>query len=282
MPLTAPAFAEVSAQDMAQVRGELLRGNADRAIEILKDLLVDTGDSPFVYYALGEAYTTAANQTDDTNTARAYLQAAQNAFESAIRIQDTDMRANAVYNAANSLAELGQSHEVDREFNRAGEYYLQALEAYDLALGINPDHSMARHNRAWTRLKFKQLPPEEEQEQEPQPEGEDEQEEQPEDDQEQEPQEQPEGDQEQPEQPEGEEERPQDQERDEGEEESGEDGQQPPPPPQPQDPSQQQEPEDMPMQDFEALLDNLMDIDDEEQRELRREPRSQQAIGEWW
>jgi len=281
------AVAEVSTEDMARVRNQLLLGNPHNAIELLHNMQVEAPDSPFVQFGLGEAYAKAAEQAVDTGdlpTAVGYLESARRAFDAAAHPDaPPSLNANAHYNAANTMTRMGELMAAGEQYQGAVQQLQGALETYDTALAREPDHPGARHNRAYTRWALKQLlmeepPPEEEPQPQPPPEGDEEQEDEGEDEQDQ-PQPQPEdeeGPEQQPE-PEATDEQP---EGEEGEDELGEAPQ--PPSPQEQDTSQPLEPEDMPMQDFEALLDNLMDIDDEEQANLRREQRSQHAIGEWW
>lgn len=279
-----PATAEVAAEDMARVRNQLLQGNAHNAIELLQDMQVDAPDSPYVQFGLGEAFSLAAEQAreaGDLTEAVGLLESARRAFDAAATGPGPDtLHANAHYNAANAMTRMGQLLARAEQYHGAVQQLHGALETYDIALSRDADHLDARHNRAYARWALKQLlmeePPPEEQPQ-PQPEGEEDEDQEGEDEQEEQ---QPEGEEEQPQEPEGDEEQPDDTEG-EDEREPGEEPQ--PQPPSPEDHSDlPDEPQDMGMQEFEALLDNLKDIDDEEQRNMRREERAQQQIREWW
>ena len=279
--LAAPARADVAAEDMARARNQLMQGNIENAIRLLQDMQVEAPDSPYIQFGLGEAYSQAPEQAVDTGdipSAVGYLESARRAFDAAGQSPAPDtLHANAHYNAANAMTRMGELLALSDQYQGAVQQLHGALETYDIALSREPGHTAALHNRAYARWTLKQLlmeePPPEEQPQPP-PEG-DAEDEEGEDEQEQEPQ--PDGDEEEePDAPEGEDEQEQDDSP--GDEEGPE-----PPMPSPDQPQDQpEEPEDMEMQEFEALLDNLMDIDDEEQRNMRREQRTQQQIREWW
>lgn len=271
---------------LARARSELLQGNTAGAVQMLQDMQVDAPDSPIIHFNLGAAHERAAQDAKgrgETGEAQAQFNAAQRAFEAAAQAGDDSLRADATYNAGNMLAEQAHLLRQAEQTAAAAQVYQRAIETYDRALDMAPGHAEALHNRGHARLNMKQLlleeppPPPEPQDQ---PEG-GEQDDPGED--EEQPQPEPDGEQDDAADPDAQD--PEPGEPDDGEDEEGTDqepdpSQQPAPPP--VDDSPEMEPQDLPLQEFEAILDNLQDIDDEEQRNMRRDPRGQTIVREWW
>ena len=296
--LVTTAHAESFNRRLAHGQALLNAGDIDEAITVFRDLQVDEPDSDTLQYDLGCAHYAKALQAARDNAlsdAAASLQQAVTAFEEAGTTPDNTLRRNARYNKATALGQLAKQYVGAQDNEKTVDAFEQAITAFEDHLRRYPDHTEARTNLNNLRYEFKkylqQTPPPQEQEspqgsqgkdspsdqqdkQQDRPQGQNPQDRNQDDQQRQDKSGENQDQQQQQEQQKGE-----NGQQDEAEQQEQQTGGETP-----QDEQGESQPQEMEQnsKNIEAILDSLQDTDEQQQREMRQQPRRKGINGKWW
>lgn len=288
-------------------RSELIRGNAlvrsgdvEEALGVYRNLQVERPESDQLYYAFGCAHFEAAEQHAGMKRLEDALTAygeARESFERARLSSAPELRRNAAFNAANCVAKQALSLAETAEYEPTLEKFKESITGYEELLREYPDLSGARINLDHMRYRLKKMlqnpPPPQQAEEDQQKAG------QESSDKEGKPEE------ESSESKNGEDNQQKPQEDAEGEQEEQSEDRQENRAPQAESPENQgaedqnvleegeltdlgdADGEESPSQSLDrrsiqAILDSLEEIDQREQKELRRGPVTEHPRKEWW
>ena len=283
--------------DRLKAANDRLRdGDPDAALTEYRDLQVDDPQSDEVHYGMGCAHYDAAMRLLENHAAEdagAALKEAHAAFSEATDSPDAELRASAIYNQANCIAQQAIQAATTGDAKQAEKAFRESIDEYETILRRNPEHAGARQNLDHMRYLLKKMlqnppPPQDNQEQEKNQKDQSQQDENNQQKSQDNTEDQQESGENQDEQkPDQQEERdPQS-----GQQEQPEEGSQEQQPSQ-TDPDQQneqaraqqgeQEPQPLDRQSVEAILDSLEEIDHQEQQQVRTGPIDNRLRRDWW
>ncbi len=282
----------------------LQNGDSDGALTLYRELQVEDPESDLLYYNIGDALYQQALQNVDLKATEDAVESLNNAkasFEKVLNAPDPDIRMNAAYNHANSVALIAQQSAGMGKHEETVKAFEECVKEYEDFLKQYPDHKQARTNLDHMRYLLKSMlqnppPPEDQQQQQQQ----DQQEQQKQQEQQNKNQEQSQESQQDSQQSQSEEQKDQEQQQAQQQEQEQQQQEQ-----QQQDKQQKQEqqaqaqqsqeqseqdqqqeasetePNDKQNQD--ALLQSLEDADTREQKEIKNDRRDIKMKGSnWW
>jgi hypothetical protein len=284
---------------------DLLReGKTNDALDAYRDLQIDDPESPRIYYGEGLAQ---YKRALDATKANEFVEGshpfdeAKASFEKAQSAASTEVRRNARFNRANTIAQYAKHPGPNADQEMLKQAFEESIATYEEILEQDPDHKGARQNLDHMRYLLKKMlqnPPEDQQQDQQQggdqnendqsDEQQENQDQQSESDESQDEQHQQQLQQQQNEQDPSEQDesqqqdQPQTEQQQQPDEQQQEGGQQDQSPTTAQSDTEQQEMEPNDMQTVEALLQSLEDLDAQEQRQMRQARPSGQSRREWW
>lgn len=294
--LMATADAESFNRRLAQGQALLNTGDIEEAITIFRDLQVDDPESDTLHYDLGCAHYDKALQAaraDALPEADDALGNAIAAFDEASTTPDRTLRRNAQYNKATALGQRAKQSMGAKDNDQIMAAFDEAVTAYEDFLRRYPDDRDAQTNLNHLRYELKkylqQTPPPQEQNSqegsqgennESDPKNEEQKQQQGQDSQDQNQQEQ------QGQSGENQQDQAQQEEQKSASDEKDEAGQQEQ---QTADASAQEDETESNAQELEenrqnieAILDSLQDTDEQQQRDMRRQPGRKGINSKWW
>jgi len=133
-------------------------GQAEEAIQQLRDLQVENPDDPDVQYALGCALYVQAKQASDASARTQTLNEALQCFEkAATQSPNPAQRKKAAFNKALCLAREAEAIDRNAQYEQAVAAYRESVEAFAQVVSQHPDFAEAEHNLAALRFSLKQL-----------------------------------------------------------------------------------------------------------------------------
>ncbi|MEK7793633.1 MAG: hypothetical protein AAB353_03845 [Candidatus Hydrogenedentota bacterium] len=273
---------------LVDAQGQLSAGDAEGALSAYRDIQTDEPANEYAKYGVAAAQYRQALQdlTEAPEDGLAKLEEARAGFTALDASADAGVRLNSRFLAANCSAQMAMNSAAVNDREKMVKAFEDAIREYEDVLTTAPDHSGARtnlnHMRYLLKSTLQQPPPENE----PQKQGgPPDQEQQPSDDKEHDDQKkQQEGDQPKTDQNQQEEQNEEQQSKEQDQQQEGQEASQAQPGEDQQE-SEQEKPEDQApnLENIQAILKNLEDIDRDEQKNLRHSKEPGRVRGnKWW
>lgn len=144
----------------------LQEGDPDGALESFHQLLTEEPNSEFVQYSIATAhYERGLKELDSVVSEEnlGILYEARDGFDKLRNTEDTFLRKNAPFNAANSVAQIAKHYDVQLQYKEKVQAFKDAIVAYEKLLRQQPDHEGAKtnlnHSRYMLKSMMQNLPP---------------------------------------------------------------------------------------------------------------------------
>jgi Ca-activated chloride channel homolog len=271
----------------------LKTGDVKGALTEYRDLQTEEPESPVLYYNIGRAQYQSGMQSIDLKANQDALESfnqAKASFEKVLNTADPEIRKEAAFNHANSVAQVAMQSAAAQKYQETVDAFKQSVAEYETFLRQFPDHEGARKNLDHMRYLLKtmmQNPPKEQDQQ--QQKGQDEKSQDQKKDDKQQGQDQDKKDEQKSEEQKQDEQKKEEQKKEEekqqaeqkqGEQQGAKEAEKKEDQKDQQQQADDQKPDDK--QNTDAILQSLEDIDKREQKESRNEHGNVKIRSNWW
>jgi hypothetical protein len=266
----------------------LKTGDCAGALTAYRDLQTEEPESPVLYYNIGRAQYQSGMQSIDLKANKDALESfnqAKASFEKVLDTADPEIRKEAAFNHANSVAQVAMQSAAAQNYQETIDAFKQSVAEYETFLRQFPDHEGAHKNLDYTRYQMKMMmqnppPPQQDQQQQK---GKDDKSQDQKKDEKQQGQDQDKKDEQKSEEQKQEEQKREEQKKEEekqqAEEQNAQEAEKKEDQKDPQK-ADEQKPDDK--QNTDAILQSLEDIDKREQKEARTQRGNMKIKSNWW
>jgi outer membrane biosynthesis protein TonB len=138
----------------------LQQGDPDGALTQYRDLQTEDPESDVLYYSIGCAQCEEgmqAVQQKAPQDALASLETAKASFEKVLTARDPEIRKNAAFNHANTVAQIAMQSAAAQKYEETTKAFEESVKEYEAFLKQHPDHEGAQKNLDHMRYLLKSM-----------------------------------------------------------------------------------------------------------------------------